>query len=251
MAWRSSGSRAGRTAVHRDRPARAERDLQRPGLAAQHRAHVVAPGGPRDLPRWRGVAGVAHGRDRGPGDHRRDRRRGRLAARRLAAPPPGSPRARGGPPAPRDRRNRGRRSADDRRRDHRRGVGGQRSPRGRRGHDRRLAQGSRHRLDEGRPGQGPRQLRRLRCGLRAPQRARGWNLEALVDRLLRRDDRAQPVLPAQGRAADPLLGGRPPRRPAAGRTDRHPAGARFAAGLLPRGHDRGGVQRDGGLRSAP
>ena len=56
-------------------------------------------------------------------------------------------RARGGPPAPRDRRNRGRRSADDRRRDHRRGVGGRRSPRGRRGHDRRLAQGPRHRPD--------------------------------------------------------------------------------------------------------
>ena len=242
---------AGRTAVHRDRPPRAQRDLQRPGMAAQHRAHVLAPGRGRDLPRRGGLAGLAHGRDRGPGDHRRDRRRGRLAAGRLAAPPRVPSRARGGAPAARHRRRRmSRVGADDRRRDHRRGVGRRRltspTPRTRSPAGSRTSASTRRRSTQAKD--------HVSSGASGAVSALldgvvGGICRALVDRLLRRDDGAQPVLPAQGRAADPLLGRRPPRRPAAGRPDDHPAGARVAARLLPRGDDRRRVQRRRSSRS--
>ena len=61
---------------------------------------------------------------------------------------------------------------------------------------------------------------------------------AVGPRLLPGDHRAQPLLPAEGRAEDPQLGRAPPRRPARRRPRGQPAHARRAARLLPGGHDR-------------
>ena len=243
---RSSRIRGGAAPGRPGQRGRARRCLLGSTLAARPRVRVVAPRRRRRVALRHGLAPRRHGGHHSAGAHRLRGGIRRLAARELAraAPRPagrrGGPRSsgtggRGRPRAPaRDRRDRlsGRRGGRVRRRGRRQGSGLARGRRGRlvgrieRDRERQAGHAAGH-LDV-RRGPGDRHHRdRVPCA------------RALV-RV------SQPLLPAQGRALVALGRRTAHGRPQAGRTDDHGQRDPLAQGLLPRRHDRRGLQRCGG-----
>ena len=115
--------------------------------------------------------------------------------------PPRPARARGGADPARDRRDRRRDRADGRQRDHRRERRHRRPARRRQGHDRaagsRTSASTRARPTSAKADAPQRDQRQRSTPCSTGSRRRR---EALLARLLPRDDHAQPLLPAQGRA---------------------------------------------------
>ena len=209
---------------------------RRLGLAGRRRdavrhCHRVAAGADADHCRARDHRGGHRGGGGAPGGLARAARAQARARRRAAA------RQRGGA----HRRHGGRRARRDQqpvRRDPGDPHDGQGQRRGLAERSRRLARrgGERH---EG---------RLVRAELRPPRAARGRGRRAeaaVVAGVLPVADRAEPLLPAQGRPADPHLGGAEHARPGPDDAPDERPDARVAARLLPRRHDRGGVQRRG------
>ena len=246
----SGERRAARNPVPGARAGPAERRLQRPRLAAERRADVVAARR-RDVAARR--AGLAAGDDPGDldaGDRRRHHGGGRLAGRRLA-PLPSAPARRGSRTAD-ARDHRGRRAHGVCRR-RRRSTGrraARRPPLLGQGHDRRLAPGPRRRQRQGR--QRPRTTRQRGAsdGASAADRRSAAAWQALLARILPGDDRRSASSSCSRTARTISAWGESHMGvPRAGRADDHPADDRVAARLLPRRHDRRGVQRGRRRRS--
>ncbi len=235
---------AGRRDVHRARAGRALARLRRPVVAARPGAHVVVPG--RRVPRARraGVAARADLDHHDPGHHRVDRRGRPLPGGRLARGASARARGRrGGRPARGHRTGRAHHGPAPVRRDEPGGPAAE-GPAECGREDPGLADGRRRQHEQGAERRRHRELVGQRCVPRPAEGRRRRHLGARLARGVPLLHRAQPVLPAQGRTADPHVDRASHGRPAGDRPHDHPADAAVAARLLRRRHSGGPVQRD-------